>query len=204
MITLRKLIIENIGDNVATEKYFSESGYDQNDLDSEISLVYEIKSKSESDIYTIDGLSGFHISTPTCEFYFDGTELEAIQECCIGDKWEVAQYYALGDKYRLQEAFKDHDNLPKSALYDACIHSDNSDFLEELLKDVEHHFKFDEFSERSGYYIFDDNSLYGYNGGDAEVWADYKDFVEDMILPLLIDDYELQSADQELLNLYNQ
>lgn len=112
--------------------------------------------------------------------------------------WKVAEMAAKNHPDLLPSwANPEAADLPKSVIYHACVKIDGFDTRSLTFK---HNFTFDEFTEPCGYYIFDDGSLYGYGGGDPEIWANYKDYAEEIVLSL--DREKLQSADLALLNIY--
>ena len=180
MSTLKEIITKNVGKDVATDQYLYGLGYDSDSLNAKAKLI--AKFKNGVSIYATDVYGGYHISYPIEEKFNDDLLIDIFAKNCA-DKWDTARHYIKAGFCSLSAGFNRKDaHLPKSAIYDAIKSDvDSREFSASLAAEALHHFKFDEFSESAGYYVFDDGSLYGYNGGDPIVYADYKDFVEDVV-----------------------
>lgn len=64
MKTLREIIIENVGDDVADNRYFEELGYHPDNLEE---IPDHLGKINGADVWKLS--TGFHISTDTAEFY---------------------------------------------------------------------------------------------------------------------------------------
>lgn len=69
MATLRQVIAENVGHDIATPEYFAGLGYDADALNDEAPLIGTCPNGiNEAEVY-MPSCGGYHISTQTTEFY---------------------------------------------------------------------------------------------------------------------------------------
>ena len=82
-ISLRKLIIESVGDDIADDDYLAELGYDEDTLNTPPLAYAKLTTRHSRHscgdiVYKLQ--EGYHLSTATAEFYVDPDEGEGVIE----------------------------------------------------------------------------------------------------------------------------
>ena len=71
MATLRQIITEAVGEDIATEKYFDDLGYDQETLDDEARFIGTVPDGINRAKVYVPSCGGWHVSTQVYNYWVE-------------------------------------------------------------------------------------------------------------------------------------